>query len=203
MSVAGELLFELFGLLDSTNLAFENKGLRQIKLDTPSKYRYDESLGGAYTLGLYPVEVKVLKTSPFLKKSFEFEGKKLDSLDENFTKAKTVVKFELPTFARSFLEKENITFKGDKNLKILYPKSNLKLILARDFDGKKPLIIKVANLNQQKLFWYLNKTLLYEGEKMELSLNLSLGEYELFIIGENGEFDTIKFSVEGPTLTRH
>ena len=65
------------------------------------------------------------------------------------------------------------------------------------------MIIKVANLNQQKLFWYLNKTLLYEGEKMELSLNLSLGEYELFIIGENGEFDTIKFSVEGPTLTRH
>ncbi|MCR2065906.1 penicillin-binding protein 1C [Campylobacter helveticus] len=203
VSVAGELLFELFGLLDSTNLAFENKGLRQIKLDTPSKYRYDESLGGAYTLGLYPVEAKVLKTSPFLKKSFEFEGKKLDSLDENFTKAKAVVKFELPTFARSFLEKENITFKGDKNLKILYPKSNLKLILARDFDGKKPLIIKVANLNQQKLFWYLNKTLLYEGEKMELSLNLSLGEYELFIIGENGEFDTIKFSVEGHTLTRH
>lgn len=61
--------------------------------------------------------------------------------------------------------KEILNFSNKKGVKIIYPKDNLKLILAKDLNGMKGLVAKVANLNNEKLFWYLNQKLIYEGDE--------------------------------------
>ncbi len=76
------------------------------------------------------------------------------------------------------------------------PKDNLKLILAKDLNGMKGLVAKVANLNNEKLFWYLNQKLIYEGDENTQNLNLKEGKYQLFIISQSGEQDTVWFEIK-------
>ncbi|EAL2389544.1 penicillin-binding protein 1C, partial [Campylobacter coli] len=83
-----------------------------------------------------------------------------------------------------------------KGVKIIYPKDNLKLILAKDLNGMKGLVAKVANLNNEKLFWYLNQKLIYEGDENTQNLNLKEGKYQLFIISQSGEQDTVWFEIK-------
>ncbi|MCW1359835.1 penicillin-binding protein 1C [Campylobacter sp. CCS1377] len=198
VSIAGDLLFELLGLLDDVEVDFTlPNDLINIKLDSVTKYRYDETLGGAYINALYPKDAKILQTSPYLRKIYEFNGKEVDSKDENFKEAKAVVRLDLPLYALNFLYQENIKLQSRKNLKILYPKNDLKVILAKDFDGKKGLVIRIANLKNEKVFWYLNQKLIYEGNKNNQILNLDKGKYTLLIIGEeSGDNDEIEFEVK-------
>lgn len=197
VSIAGDLFFELLSLLDDLNLEFEMpQDLSNVKLDLMSKYRYDERLGGAYTNALYPKDAKILRTSPFLKKVFEFEGKEVDSKDENFKNAKAVVKLDLPLNALNFLHQEKLKFKSGKNVKIIYPKQGLNLLLAKDLNKQKAFVVKVANLKNEKLFWYLNQKLIYEGEAKSQILDLEPNLYSLFIISESGESDEVEFEIK-------
>ncbi|ARJ57401.1 penicillin-binding protein 1C [Campylobacter cuniculorum] len=197
VSIAGDLFFELLSLLDRLDLEFQMpQDLFNIKLDLMSKYRYDERLGGAYTYTLYPKEAKILRTSPFLKRIYEFQGKEVDSKDENFKDAKIQIKLDLPLNALDFLHQENLNFKSEKNIKILYPKQNLNILLARDFDKQKALVVKIANLKNEKVFWYLNQKLIYEGEATSRILDLKPKIYSLFIISESGESDEVRFEVK-------
>ncbi|HEB9349957.1 TPA: penicillin-binding protein 1C [Campylobacter coli] len=197
VSIAGDLLFEILGLLDEVDLEFApSDDLMTIKLDSISKYRYDENLNTSYIHTLYPKEANILRTSPFLKKVYEYQGKELDSKDIHFKDAKAFIKLDLPAYALHFFQQRNFKFSSKKGVNIIYPKDNLKLILARDLNGMKGLVAKVANLNNEKLFWYLNQKLIYEGNENTQNLNLKEGKYQLFIISQSGEQDTVWFEIK-------
>lgn len=197
VSIAGDLLFEILGLLDEVDLEFApSDDLMTIKLDSISKYRYDENLNTSYIHTLYPKEANILRTSPFLKKVYEYQGKELDSKDIHFKDAKAFIKLDLPAYALHFFQQRNFKFSSKKGVNIIYPKDNLKLILAKDLNGMKGLVAKVANLNNEKLFWYLNQKLIYEGNENTQNLNLKEGKYQLFIISQSGEQDTVWFEIK-------
>ncbi|WP_260604776.1 penicillin-binding protein 1C [Campylobacter sp. MIT 99-7217] len=197
VSIAGDLLFELLGLLEDTDLEFEkSEDLIKIRVETKTHYRYDEELGGDFAEILYPKEAKPLRFSPFLKKVFMYENEEINSLHPHFKDAKLNLKLDLPLNALNFLQEQKINVKNQKNLQILYPSSGLNILQAKDFDSKKGLLIKIANLKNEKVFWYLNQRLIYEGSEKSQILDLNADEYELYLISESGEYDFVKFRIE-------
>lgn len=197
VSIAGDLLFELLGELDDLSLEFmPPDDLFSLKIDTLTGYRYDENLKTQASNTLFPREAKLLRTSPFLKKVFEYEGKELHSLDENFKFAKKRIKLVLPLNALAFLNDNQVKLKQEKSVKILYPSSNLKLIRTKDLNQKNSIIVKFANLNDEKLFLYLDQKLIFEGKTKSLSLDFTQGKHKLFVMSASGQSDSVSFEVE-------
>ncbi|WP_258108041.1 penicillin-binding protein 1C [Campylobacter lari] len=195
VSIAGELFFELLFLFDGVNLEFEKPSdLVAIKIENQTGYRYDYKFG--FKEALYPQSANVLRTSPFLKEVFMYKNKEVDSLDENFIHAKKKIILNLPSNAQAFFAKEKQNLQSSsQNLKIIYPLNNLNIILPKDLKYQQKLLIKLINPKKEKLFWYLNQELIFEGKEELLPLDLKKGKYTLNIISENGASDFIKFNV--------
>ncbi len=195
VSVAGELFFELLNLLENVNEEFSiSDDLIRLKIDSVTGYRYDLPVDFSYTL--YPKDANALRSSPYLKKMYEFEGKELNSLDANFKNAKPSIKLDLPVQVLAFLKEARVNLTNRQNVKILYPTQNLRIVMSKDLHRKNPLIVKVANLQDETLFWYLNKSVIYEGKDTSRMLDLKAGAYELFIISQSGQSDEVRFRVE-------
>ncbi|HEC1776971.1 TPA: penicillin-binding protein 1C [Campylobacter lari] len=195
VSIAGELFFELLALLEGVNLEFEKPSdLVTIKIENQTGYRYDYKFD--FKEVLYPQSANVLRTSPFLKEVFMYKNKEVDSLDENFIYAKKKIILNLPSNAQAFFAKERQNLQNyNQNLKIIYPLNNLNIILPKDLKGSQKLLIKLTNPRKEKLFWYLNQELIFEGKEESLALNLKKGKYTLNIISENGQSDFITFNI--------
>ncbi|MCV3392564.1 penicillin-binding protein 1C [Campylobacter sp. IFREMER_LSEM_CL2101] len=195
VNIAGELFFELLSLLDGVNLEFEKPSdLISIKIENQTGYRYDYKFD--FKEVLYPQSANVLRTSPFLKEVFMYKNKEVDSLDENFIHAKKKTILNLPFNAQAFFAKEKQNLQSSsQNLKIIYPLNNLNIILPKDLKSKQKLLIKLINPKKEKLFWYLNQELIFEGKEESLSLDLKKGKYTLNIISENGQNDFINFNI--------
>ncbi|WP_257906486.1 penicillin-binding protein 1C [Campylobacter lari] len=195
VSIAGELFFELLSLLDGVNLEFEKPSdLVSIKIENQTGYRYDYKFG--FKEVLYPQSANVLRTSPFLKEVFMYKNKEVDSLDKNFIHAKKKIILNLPSNAQAFFAKEKQNLQSSsQNLKIIYPLNNLNIILPKDLKYQQKLLIKLINPKKEKLFWYLNQELIFEGKEELLPLDLKKGKYTLNIISENGASDFVKFNV--------
>ncbi|MCV3381883.1 penicillin-binding protein 1C [Campylobacter sp. IFREMER_LSEM_CL2127] len=195
VSIAGELFFELLALLEGVNLEFEKSSdLVTIKIENQTGYRYDYKFD--FKEVLYPQSANVLRTSPFLKEVFMYKNKEVDSLDENFIHAKKKIILNLPSNAQAFFAKERQNLQNyNQNLKIIYPLDNLNIILPKDLKGSQKLLIKLTNPRKEKLFWYLNQELIFEGKEESLALNLKKGKYTLNIISENGQSDFVTFNI--------
>lgn len=195
VSVAGELFFELLNLLENVNEEFSiSDDLKRLKIDSVTGYRYDLPVDFSYTL--YPKDANALRSSPYLKKVYEFEGKELDSRDRNFKNATQSIKLDLPVQVLAFLKEARVNLTNRQNVKILYPTQNVHIVMSKDLHRKNPLIVKVANLRDETLFWYLNKSVIYEGKDTSRMLDLKAGKYELFIISQSGQSDEVGFVVE-------
>lgn len=195
VSVAGELFFELLNLLDGVSEEFvASDDLMQLKIDSATGYRYD--LPVKFSFAPYPKDAKALRVSPYLKKVFEFEGVEVDSRHLNFKNATPKIKLDLPLHALAFLKESGVKFEKSKSVKILYPTKNLHIVATRDLHAKNALIVRVANLKDENLFWYLNNSLVYEGKNKSKEFDLKAGKYELFIISQSGQSDEISFWVE-------
>ncbi|EGK8037028.1 penicillin-binding protein 1C [Campylobacter lari] len=195
VSIAGELFFELLALLERVNLEFEKPNdLVSIKIENQTGYRYDYKFD--FKEVLYPQSANVLRTSPFLKEVFMYKNKEVDSLDENFIHAKKKIILNLPSNAQAFFAKEKQNLQSsNQNLKIIYPLNNLNIILPKDLKSKQKLLVKLINPKKEKLFWYLNQELIFEGKEESLSLDLKKGKYVINVISENGSNDFIKFNI--------
>ncbi|EMB8034638.1 penicillin-binding protein 1C, partial [Campylobacter lari] len=189
VSIAGELFFELLSLLDGINLEFEKPNdLVSIKIENQTGYRYDYKFD--FKEVLYPQSANVLRTSPFLKEVFMYKNKEINSLDENFIHAKKKIILNLPSHAQAFFAKEKHNLPSfNQKLKIIYPLNNLNIILPKDLKSKQKLLVKISNPKKEKLFWYLNQELIFEGKEESLALNLKKGKYTINIISENGYND--------------
>ncbi|EAK0135719.1 penicillin-binding protein 1C, partial [Campylobacter lari] len=170
VSIAGELFFELLSLLDGINLEFEKPNdLVSIKIENQTGYRYDYKFD--FKEVLYPQSANVLRTSPFLKEVFMYKNKEINSLDENFIHAKKKIILNLPSHAQAFFAKEKHNLPSfNQKLKIIYPLNNLNIILPKDLKSKQKLLVKISNPKKEKLFWYLNQELIFEGKEESLAL---------------------------------
>ena len=198
----GNLLFNIFKFLPKTEKDFVMPSdLKKIKVDKETGYRlkYDVS----YKEIFYPKDAKPLKVSPYYKKIFvNKNGEEIDSRDESFNEReeKYILVYPLEVvnyFVRENLDVSNIFSEktAKKTIKFIYPKNNLKIIVPKDFDGEKSLIVKIANIKNQELYWYVNKEYAGKSREKERSFNFKKGKYEITVVSESGETAKINFQV--------
>lgn len=208
---AGTLLFEILSNLPNNNINFNPpmQDLIYIQVDNFSGYTLSDEYETLFKKQdsnrmrsiLYPISAKPLQHSPFYEKVFIYDGKEIDSYDEHFIYAVPSLALKLPITVLTYYKLQNINIQKHitthkKNVQILYPTHSLKIRQPKDFDGQKELIIRITNLKNQQVFWYLNKQLVHTSAQHTFKTFLNSGTYNLSIIGEDGSMDSTSFSVE-------
>lgn len=210
VKIAGKLLFELLSALNGVDeqFAIPLNSLKDITIDKPTGYAYtsdekDFNIKSAKTL--YPIDAKPLKLSPFFK-IFWVGGnslKEINSLDKDFKNAHKIMLLDLPISVLNYYSGQNIDIKpysklsqkSNKTLKIIYPTPNLSIIQPKDFSGKQKLVIRIANLNNQTIYWYLNTKYLGQGKEDTKEILVDPGNYTIYVIAKNGNIDSINFKI--------
>lgn len=198
----GNLLFNILKILPKTEKEFVMPSdLEKIKVDSETGYRLKYDI--PYKEIFYPKDAKPLKVSPYYKKIFvNKNGEEIDSRDESFSEReeKYILVYPLEVvnyFVRENLDVSNIFSEktAEKTIKFIYPKNNLKIIVPKDFDGEKSLIVKIVNIKNRELYWYVNKEYAGKSREKEKSFNLKKGNYEITVVSEKGETAKINFQV--------
>ena len=198
----GNLLFNILKILPKTEKDFIiPSDLEKIEVDKETGYRLKYDV--PYKEIFYPKDAKPLKASSYYKKIFvNKNGEEIDSRDESFNEReeKYILVYPLEVvnyFVRENLDVSNIFSEktAKKTIKFIYPKNNLKIIVPKDFDGEKSLIVKIANIKNQELYWYVNKEYAGKSREKERSFNFKKGEYEIAVVSESGETAKINFQV--------
>ena len=198
----GNLLFNILKILPKTEKDFiMPSDLEKIEVNKETGYRLKYDV--PYKEIFYPKDAKPLKASPYYKKIFvNKNGEEIDSRDESFNEReeKYILVYPLEVvnyFVRENLDVSNIFSEktAKKTIKFIYPKNNLKIIVPKDFDGEKSLIVKIANIKNQELYWYVNKEYAGKSREKERSFNFKKGEYEIAVVSESGETAKINFQV--------
>ena len=198
----GNLLFNILKILPKTEKEFVMPNdLEKIKVDSETGYRLKYDI--PYKEIFYPKDAKPLKVSPYYKKIFvNKNGEETDSRDESFNEReeKYILLYPLEVvnyFVRENLDVSNIFSEktAEKTIKFIYPKNNLKIIVPKDFDGEKSLIVKIVNIKNRELYWYVNKEYAGKSREKERSFNLKKGNYEITVVSEKGETAKINFQV--------
>ena len=201
----GRLLFSVFQELQNSNKYFEepSQDLTYIDVDTITGYRVD--LPEIETRIIkYPVSAKPLKLSPYYKKIYVDDNDvEIDSRDPNFSNSHEKIVMNFPLEVVNYFIRENIDVSdiyhntlNDKSLKILYPTPNLKILLPKDIDKEQKLVVKIANLKKQDIYWYLDKEFIGKDKSFEKEISLSVGEHVLTIMSEDGELTKTNFTIE-------
>lgn len=201
----GRLLFSVFQELSNGNKRFEEPvdDIEYIKVDTVTGYRvnYDEIETKEIK---YPIKAKPLQLSPYYKKIFVDDNDvEVDSRDENFANSHEKVVLNYPLEVVNFFIRENRDVSEiyhatntDSSLKILYPTPNLKILLPKDIDKEQKLIVKIANLKNQDIYWYLDKEFIGKDKSYEKEISLGVGEHTVTIMSEDGEIKKTSFVIE-------
>ncbi|WP_304205853.1 penicillin-binding protein 1C [Fusobacterium perfoetens] len=200
---AGNLLFDIFKFLPNNqeNFKIPEKDLIKIKIDNETGYRLKYNL--PYKIVDFPREAKPLKTSPYYKKIFiNDKGEEIDSRDEDFIFRKEKIILNYPIEVINYFIRENIDTSKifnskieKKSIKFIYPNENLKITIPKDFDGEKELIIKIANIKNQKIYWYFDKNYIGLDNSREKRFKVKVGKHQIVIISENGEIEKVNFEV--------
>ena len=198
----GNLLFNILKFLPKTEKEFVMPNdLEKIKVDSETGYRLKYDI--PYKEIFYPKDAKPLKASPYYKKIFvNKNGEETDSRDESFSEReeKYILVYPLEVvnyFVRENLDVSNIFSEktAEKTIKFIYPKNSLKIIVPKDFDGEKSLIVKIVNIKNQEIYWYVNKEYAGKSREKERSFNFKKGNYEITVVSEKGETAKINFQV--------
>lgn len=198
---AGNLLFNIMKILPKKNIEFkEPKEIIKIKVDKETGYR-TKYLQETKEI-IYPSDAKPLKISPYYKKIFiNEEGKEVDSRDKDFLNHKEKIILNYPIEVINFFIKNNYDVsnlfnnKSVDNIKFIYPTKNLKIVLPKDFDGEKSIILKIANLKNENIYWYINGKYLGKTKENEKKLKLDVGNYQIVLVSESGEIEKSNFKV--------
>lgn len=199
VDTAGALLFDIVNDLGNVGGEFEKSDdLKEILLDLPTGYRYDVDYKDIEsTKALYPKSAKPLRKSPFLVNVFLNDDlQEVNSLHKDFINAKEITKIDLPLSLLEYYKEQNVNIKKEgKGLQILYPKDNLSIIRTKDFGGKNELIARIANINNNNVFWYLDKRYLGVSKNNTMILNLDSGYHTLSVIDSNGDSHSVNFTI--------
>lgn len=201
----GRLLFSVFQELENSNKRFEEPlyDLEYIDVDKITGYRVEYPEIETRSIK-YPIKAKPLKVSPYYKKIFVDDNDvEVDSRDENFANSHEKVVLNYPLEVVNFFIRENRDISeiyhetiDEKSLKILYPTPNLKILLPKDIDKEQKLIVKIANLKNQEIYWYLDKEFIGKDKSYEKEISLCVGEHTVTIVAEDGEMTKTNFTIE-------
>ena len=201
----GRLLFNVFQELDSSNEHFEEPyyDLEKIQVDKETGYRINIDGVEKKTIK-YPKDAKPLMLSPYYKKIYVDDNDvEIDSRDPNFAKSHEKVVMNYPLEVVNYFIRENRdvsqiyhTTSKEKSIKILYPTPNLKILLPKDLDKEQKLVVKIANLKNQDIYWYLDKEFVALDKTFEKEIALGIGDHTLTIMSEDGEIAKTNFSIE-------
>ena len=127
----------------------------------------------------------------------------VDSRDENFANSHEKVVLNYPLEVVNFFIRENRdvseiyhAINTDSSLKILYPTPHLKILLPKDIDKEQKLIVKIANLKNQDIYWYLDKEFIGKDKSYEKEISLGVGEHTVTIMSEDGEINKTNFTID-------
>ncbi|WP_027129445.1 penicillin-binding protein 1C [Fusobacterium perfoetens] len=200
---AGNLLFDIFKFLPNNqeNFKIPEKDLIKIKIDDETGYRLKYDL--PYKIVDFPRDAKPLKASPYYKKIFvNDKGEEIDSRNEDFIFRKEKIILNYPIEVINYFIRENIDTSKifnskieKKSIKFIYPNENLKITIPKDFDGEKELIIKIANIKNQKIYWYFDKNYIGLDNSREKRFKVKVGKHQIVIVSENGEIEKVNFEV--------
>lgn len=195
---AGQLLFKIFKILPDENERFvkDSKDFKKIVIDSETGYRLRYDLPSEEID--YPREAKSLKVSPYYRKIYvDSQGKEIDSRSEEFLHGKERVVMSYPIELLDYMARENISIADTSKdrIKIIYPLDNLKIFLPKDFDGRKKLIVKVANPKNSNIYWYHNGEYMFSSRKNEEAFDFAEGEHRLTLVSESGEVVEVKFFI--------
>ena len=208
---AGRLLFNAFDEIYNDEYTKDFKepydDIIELEVDKTTGYRLDPSFlsnGKIKTQRIkYPKSAKALRQSPYYKKVFvDDNGVEVDSRDENFINSHEEIILNYPLEVINYYIRENIdikelynnTIKG-KSLKVLYPTPNLKILIPKDIDKMQKLVVKIANIKNQELYWYIDKEFIDKEKTLEKEIDVGVGEHTLTIVAEDGETTSVKFFV--------
>lgn len=210
VKIAGKLLFELLSALNGVDEQFviPLNALKDITVDKSTGYIYtndEKDFNITSTKTLYPIDAKPLSSSPFFKTFWvgEDSQKEINSLNRDFKNAYKIMLLDLPVSILNYYSGQNIDIKpysklsqkSNKTLKIIYPTSSLRIIQPKDFSGKQKLVIRIANLNNQIIYWYLNTKYLGQGIENTKEILVDPGNYIIYVIAKNGNIDSVNFKV--------
>ncbi|RAX57058.1 penicillin-binding protein 1C [Helicobacter monodelphidis] len=185
---------EMFQLIKNKNKLLKN-GFEAKKMGEGALIQAEEQIA--------PVGTKILKTSPFLNSYWIYDdGTEALSSDSRFLESHQILRLNLPTPILNFYLQERVDIahflrKQEKRTpRFIYPPPNIKITLPKDFSGKKELIVRIANLKKENIFWFLDGNLLTQTHQETFKLSLSKGFHRLFIISESGHHDSVQFRIE-------
>ncbi|MBR0038634.1 MAG: penicillin-binding protein 1C [Lachnospiraceae bacterium] len=201
----GRLLFNVFQELDNSNKRFTEPfyELENLEVDKITGYRIN--IEGVETKTIkFPRKAKPLKLSPYYKKIYvDDDDVEIDSRSPEFANSHEKVILNYPLEVVNYFIRENRdvseiyhTSSKEKSLKILYPTPSLKILLPKDLDKEQKLVVKIANLKNQNIYWYLDKEFIGLDKSYEKEIELGVGEHSLTIMAEDGEVAKTSFSIE-------
>ena len=201
----GRLLFNVFQELNNSNKRFEEPihDLDNIIVDKNTGYRINFE-GVETKIIKFPHSAKALKLSPYYKKIFVDENDvEVDSRDPNFINSHEKIILNYPLEVVNYFIRENRDVSeiyhvnsNEKSLKILYPTPNLRILLPKDLDKEQKLIVKIANLKNQNIYWYLDNEFIGKNKNFEQEISLTIGDHTLTIMSEDGEIAKANFLIE-------
>ena len=200
----GRLLFNVFQELNNSNKHFTEPiyDLDNITVDKLTGYRVNFDVE-TKTIK-FPHSAKSLKISPFYKKIYVDDNDvEIDSRSPNFLNRHEKIILNFPLEVVNYFIRENRDVSeiyhinsNEKSLKILYPTPNLRILLPKDLDKEQKLIVKIANLKNQNIYWYLDKEFIGKNKNLEQEISLTVGEHTLTIMAEDGEMTKTSFTIE-------
>lgn len=196
---AGQLLFKIFKILPNESEEFgKPQGeFKKILVDRETGYRLKYDVPSEEID--FPKGAKSLKTSPYYKKIFvNSKGEEIDSRSEEFAQSEERIVTSYPIELLDYLARQSVDISTvkDERIKIIYPLNEVKIFLPKDFEERKKLIVKVANPQNKKIYWYHNGKYIFSGREREKAFDCFEGEHKLTLISESGEIVEVKFYIE-------
>lgn len=196
---AGQLLFKIFKILPNESEEFEKPQdeFKKILVDRETGYRLKYDVPSEEID--FPKGAKSLKTSPYYKKIFvNSKGEEIDSRSEEFAQSEERIVTSYPIELLDYLARQSVDISTvkDERIKIIYPLNEVKIFLPKDFEERKKLIVKVANPQNKKIYWYHNGKYIFSGREREKAFDFFEGEHKLTLISESGEIVEVKFYIE-------
>lgn len=216
IKAAAPLLFDLFAHLPASRSWFsEPEGdMTRITICTESGYRASELCDKTRT-GRLPKNCLNTTACPYhqlvhLTKDGRY---RVDSECETVYNMQHAPWFILPPLVEKYYRSNHPNYKllpdykpeclariSDRALAVLYPKSNSKIYVPVEIDGRTGnTVFEAAHRNiGTKIYWHLDDTFIGETKEIhQLALNPSVGKHKLMLVDENGISLSVKFEALG------
>jgi len=211
--VAGSLMFRIFSLLSTSHEWFTPP---YEDLVTRTICRHTGFLAGENCLetitALVPAKAGLLKKCPYHKKIYlsKDENYQVCSLCWGNSPGKEKVVLHYPPSVAEMLKQQGYSvyslpphnpdcsqYSAASQLMIRYPTAETVVLVPRDFSGKyQKIVMELSHAESDlEVFWYLdNKYLGSTIGKHNFSTDVTSGIHFLYVIDENGDNDSVRFS---------